>query len=269
MRIKTADILKLVPEFMRNDGAVKGLAAAVNALIREPGKRIDTIRVWDKIDELTHEQLDELACELDIDWYNSALPITAKRMLVKNSDLIHGRRGTRWAVEDLITSYFSGSEVVECYESDALTPLPYHFAICTSDRDVSDSELTEFMHLAKAAMPVRCRIDGVYFADKYGSRIVVWRVTSAHFFQPKKCGTIPRQATIGGILDDSGVIARESSNGHKFDAPNAGTKVSGTYPRTGTLGSITDAGTAAGENSLSSFFDPAHSGGEVAGTTPR
>lgn len=269
MRVKTADVLKLVPEFMRDDGAVKGLAAAVNSLIRAPGARIDTVRIWDKIDELTDEQLDELAYELDIDWYSSALPIEIKRKLVKHSDLTHSRRGTRWAVEDLISSYFEGSAVVEWYEPEALTNLPFHFAICTTDRDVNDAEIVDFMRLASLAMPVRCRIDGVYFADKYGSVIVVQHVDSAHFFRPKKCGTIPRQSTLGGLVDDSGVVAGEGSDGHKFDAPNAGTKVSGTYPRPGTLGSITDAGAVAGEGSLPSIFEPGHSGDEIAGTFPR
>lgn len=75
MKLADVDVLKLVPEFMRKDEAVLGLAAAVNKLIKEPGGKIKTARVWDQIDNLTSEQLDELAYELDIDWYDPALPI--------------------------------------------------------------------------------------------------------------------------------------------------------------------------------------------------
>lgn len=53
IKLDDVDVLKLVPEFMRNDAAVQGLAAAVNSLIKAPGARIKTARVWDQIDRLT------------------------------------------------------------------------------------------------------------------------------------------------------------------------------------------------------------------------
>ena len=83
IKLDDVDVLKLVPEFMRNDAAVQGLAAAVNSLIKAPGARIKTARVWDQIDRLTDAQLDELAYELDIDWYDKYLPLENKRALVK------------------------------------------------------------------------------------------------------------------------------------------------------------------------------------------
>ena len=102
IKLDDVDVLKLVPEFMRNDAAVQGLAAAVNSLIKAPGARIKTARVWDQIDRLTGAQLDELAYELDIDWYDKDLPLENKRALVKSADLVHSRRGTKWAVEQVL-----------------------------------------------------------------------------------------------------------------------------------------------------------------------
>lgn len=189
MRLSSADVLKLVPEFMRGDEAVKGLATAVNALIREPSSRIKTNRVWDQIDELDDAQLDELAYELDIDWYASNLPIENKRAVVKISDLVHSRRGTKWAVEELISAYFSRGFVVEWHEDGYINPRPFHFIVYTSHRNVTDELLKEFSAIVKVAMSVRSRMDGVHFSDTFGSRMVAGEKDGAHFFTSRKCGT--------------------------------------------------------------------------------
>lgn len=209
MKLSTADILKLLPEFMRDDEAVKGLAASVNKLIQEPGQRVKTLRVWDQIDNLIDEQLDELAYELNIDWYSSSLPLEKKRAVVKISDLIHSRRGTKWAVEHLIGAYIAPGFVTEWHEEGYKNPQPFHFTIYTSNRDVTDELLEEFKALAKVAMSVRSRLDDVWFSDTFGSPIQASSSESVHFFTSKKCGTIPRAAVIGEAL----TMAVEATNG--------------------------------------------------------
>lgn len=190
MRLSTADVMKLIPEFMRDDEAVKGLAAAVNELIREPGGKIKTVRVWDQIDELDDAQLDELAYELGIDWYSSGLPIENKRSIIKTSDLIHSRRGTKWAVEQLISSYFSTGFVKEWHEEGYTYPKPFHFTVYTSYRNVTDSLMKEFEAIASLAKSARSRMDGVNFSDTFGSRIVVGENDAAFSFVSMKCGTL-------------------------------------------------------------------------------
>ena len=46
MKLADVDVLKLVPEFMRKDEAVLGLAAAVNKLIKEPCQINRTFLFW-------------------------------------------------------------------------------------------------------------------------------------------------------------------------------------------------------------------------------
>ena len=59
MKLSDVDLLKLLPEFMRDDEAVKGLVAAVNDLSRQPGARVKAARVWDQIDR-SEEHTSEL-----------------------------------------------------------------------------------------------------------------------------------------------------------------------------------------------------------------
>ena len=189
MRLETADILALVPEFMRDDETVRALSAFVNKQIREISRKIKTERVWDQIDQMDDAQLDELAYELDVDWYNSSLPIENKRAIIKVSDMIHSRRGTKWAVEQLISTYFTTGFVSEWHEEGYVNPKPFHFTIYTSSRNVTDQLMQEFQTLAKVAMSARSRMDGVNFSDTYGSRIVAGSRVTAHFFTSKECGT--------------------------------------------------------------------------------
>ena len=52
MKVSTLDFIRLLPAFMRDDEAAIALSKAMNQLIAEPGSRIQTIRTWDKIDEI-------------------------------------------------------------------------------------------------------------------------------------------------------------------------------------------------------------------------
>ena len=70
MKLQNADILQLLPQFMRDDAAVQALASAVNKLISEPGGKVFHLREWDQIDTLSSEELDELAGEMSIEWYD-------------------------------------------------------------------------------------------------------------------------------------------------------------------------------------------------------
>lgn len=249
MRISTADVLKLVPEFMRDDEAVKGLAAAVNKLIRDPGRKVKTVRVWDQIDQLDHAQLDELAYELDIDWYSSGLSLENKRAIIKISDLVHSRRGTKWAVEELISAYISPGFIKEWHEDDYINPKPFHFSVYTSHRQVTDAILKEFREIAKVAMSVRSRLDGVYFSDTFGSRMTARNTDTAFFFTPKKCGTIPRPAAVGMILNEDEAVAGMDSAAASFESIEAGTEATGVIPKTATVGAILTASTAVATNS--------------------
>lgn len=271
MRLTTADILKLVPEFMRDDEAVKGLAAAVNKLIREPGEMVKTARVWDQIDHLNDQQLDELAYELDIDWYSSSLPLENKRAVVKISDLVHSRRGTKWAVEQLIAAYISPGSVMEWYEEGydiVHSPRPFHFIITTNHRNVTDTIFREFIAISQVAMSVRSRLDGVYFSDTYGAPVIANTPgVSVHFFTSKKCGTIPRLAVVGKITQDS-VIASELAEGYPFDLIEAGELPAGVSPRLAVLGRIHSEGITADETAQSFSFTLPDSGELAAGTFP-
>ena len=116
MKVSELDFLRLLPAFMRDDEAAIALSKAMNKLISEPGSRIPSIRTWDEIDNMSEAELDELAWELDVDWYDSTgMSLEEKRETLKLAQQIKRKRGTKWAVERLISAYFGEGYVMEWY----------------------------------------------------------------------------------------------------------------------------------------------------------
>lgn len=91
MKLENVEIAKLLPPWMRQDEANAALSRSASSLFQEPAKRIKQLRIWDKIDELDDEMLDELAWELNIDWYSSAMEISKKKSNHQSGTLDHGK----------------------------------------------------------------------------------------------------------------------------------------------------------------------------------
>lgn len=162
MKTTTLEFLKLLPEFMRSDPTVQGLAEAVEAVLAGPAAEVPNARVWDRIDHMDAAQLDALAWELDIDWYNTGWDIEAKRATIKSSDKIYRKRGTKWAVEQVIADVFGGGFVTEWNEYGGE---PYHFKATTSYL-LQDTETVErFRALVAKAKRASARLDTIEFAQ--------------------------------------------------------------------------------------------------------
>lgn len=129
---------------MRTDGAVKGLAAGVNRLIPSMYAIARLFTVWDKIDEMEHADLDELAWELNVLWYDTQADIEVKRRLIKNSDLVYARLGTKWAVEEVVSTYFKTSIVREWWTYGGK---PHHFKILSDNPSLTNEQIERFFRV--------------------------------------------------------------------------------------------------------------------------
>ena len=89
MRLSEVEMIKLLPSWMAQDGADRGLAAGCDTLSRDAFARLKLLSRWDKIDQLSEAELDEMAWELNIQWYDSTAPIETKRAVIRNSDRVY------------------------------------------------------------------------------------------------------------------------------------------------------------------------------------
>lgn len=227
MRISELDFVRLLPAFMRDDEAVIALSKAMNKIMGEPGKRLNTLRTWDKIDELSEAECDDLAWELDIDWYDSTgMTLDEKRATIKMAQQIKRKRGTKWAVEQLITAYFGEGYVEEWYDID--DGIPFTFSVLTTNPNTTAENYNKFLEAAKAAKNERSHIAGVYYFWQQGPDpgIEYALGSSIHRYGFEKCGTKNRAATVG-ILAKPSIESETEETLHCYGFIKCGTRCCG------------------------------------------
>lgn len=158
MKLSNIDFLRLLPQFMRNDAAVKGLATGLNEIIPGLASAIDKLSTWDHIDELSAAELDELAWELNIPWYDTSANITIKRDVIKSSDQVHRRLGTKWAVEKIVTTYFGEGHITEWWEYGGE---PGHFQVNSNNPSINNERLAEFLNLLGKVKRASAKLDAI------------------------------------------------------------------------------------------------------------
>ncbi len=172
MNLSNLDFIKLLPQFMRDDSAVIGLANAINGLIPDLAEHVQNLSVWDRVDNLSEEELDYLAWELNILWYEKSASIEIKRQLVKNSDIVHQRLGTKWAVEYIISTYFGDGTIEEWFEYDGD---PGHFRVLSSNPSLSNDRLVEFLSLLEKVKRASAKLDEIIISNS-GDTSFTWGV---------------------------------------------------------------------------------------------
>lgn len=237
MKVSELDFLRLLPAFMRDDEAAIALSKAMNQLIGGPGKRLQSIKTWDQIIDLTEAECDELAWELDIDWYDSTgMSLEDKRATIQLAQQIKRKRGTKWAVERLISAYFGEGYIMEWYEMD---DTPFTFVALTTNTHITAENFGKFVEAVKAAKNERSHLAGVFYFWQQGPDpgIEYALGSSLHRYDFRKCGTYPRTATIGFVVKPS-IETEPEAKLHLYGFTHAGGLTCGTYPRPGTLGAI-------------------------------
>ena len=266
MKLSDVDMIKLLPPFMRNDETDSALSGAINQLFRDPAKRVQQNRIWDQIDYLNDEQLDEIAWEINIDWYSTSMEISRKRATIKVAQQVMEKRGTKWAVEQLISAYFGPGYVHEWFEDGGD---PYTFKVLTTNPSIGDDDMANFMRQVDVAKSVRSHLDGVFYFEELQATIICYPTSTAHIFEYVKCGTkagdgtkagtFPRITSLGK-LTQAAVETSGSSDAMPFNYARR----AGTTPRASTLGEETVAAVEADGSADALQFNYIRQ----AGTTP-
>ena len=159
MKLSTIEFVRLLPAFMRGDLAVLGLAQGIDDIVPDLADSVQQLTTWDKIDELSDSELDSLAWELNIMWYDKTASIEAKRELVLNSDKVYRRLGTKWAVENVIQTYFGDGYIKEWFEYNGT---PGYFRVYSTNPTLNNERLTEFLNILNKVKRHSSKLDGIY-----------------------------------------------------------------------------------------------------------
>lgn len=159
MKLSTLEFVRLLPSFMHEDLAILGLSAGIDAIVPSLSASVDVLTTWNHIDELSVEELDELAWELNILWYDKSANIDTKRELVKNSDIVYQKLGTKWAVENVIETYFGDGYIREWFEYNGT---PGYFRVFSNNPQITDDKLTEFLNILNKIKRHSSKLEGIY-----------------------------------------------------------------------------------------------------------
>lgn len=226
MKISELDFLRLLPAFMRDDEAVVAISKAINTLLGEPAKRLQTLRTWDKMDELTEAECDEMAWEFDVDWYDSAgMSLEEKRSTLKMAQQIKSKRGTKWAVEQLIATYFGEGYIAEWYElgNDQPYSQPYTFIVLSTNPEISEENYDKFVQTVNYAKNARSHLAGIFYYWQQGPEkgIECAPGDKLHRYDFVKCGTRHRVQAVG-CLFKMGIEAEVEETSCRYGFPECG-----------------------------------------------
>ena len=158
MRLSDVETVRLLPAWEREDNAVKGLGKGTDDVVKALYARLKLLSRWNKIDELEDSVLDEMAYELNIPWYDSTAPLLTKREIIKKSDLVYSKLGTKYAIEQIISSYFGTGELQEWFEYGGE---PFHFKVLSDNPALVNENYELFLRLLNIAKRKSAHLDAI------------------------------------------------------------------------------------------------------------
>lgn len=158
-------LLDLLPSTMRNDPDAIAAAQAISPEYWRLRKLAPKVVVTANIDGLAEKWLDLLANDMHVDFYDHLLPIEKKRELVSQSIQMHRRKGTPWAVDELIRIVFGGGNVEEWFEYGGQ---PYHFKIYVPNPLTTADDAKRFLAALDSVKNLRSALDEIWTLRNWG-----------------------------------------------------------------------------------------------------
>lgn len=168
MKLENFNLLKMLPHWMKKDEFDAALADAITDVLSDPASRVRALRTWDQIDCLSSEDLDELAWELNIDWWRSDWPLQTKRDVIKTAQAIINKRGTKWAVEQLVISAYGIGEATEWFDEEG--GIPYHFTLRTNAPSTEEG-MEILLSMIDKVKPARSVLDEIIFSGDLKTKV--------------------------------------------------------------------------------------------------
>lgn len=119
-------LLDILPSSITGDANVQATAHSLDPEIQSVSRDIREALIISRIEELSEPIVDLLAWQLHVDFYEPDFPLAIKRRLVKNSIPMHRKKGTKWAVEEILRALRVEAKVSEWFEYGGA---PYTFRV--------------------------------------------------------------------------------------------------------------------------------------------
>lgn len=172
MKITDINLKNLLPLFMRRDEFNVALADAVSEPLRVFARECGKLSTFDALGLLSGSELDALADELNVFWYDKTLPDDKKRAVLAQSDKVYMRLGTKSAVKMAVDAIFGPSKVAEFWEYEG--GKPHYFRIYVENLNPVNNESVAKLEKLIAQVQRRSQwLDGIVaeIASEFALRI--------------------------------------------------------------------------------------------------
>lgn len=194
-------LIDLVPPSIRDDPEVQAAAAALEGELQSVTAAIPTTLLISRIDELEEDVIDALAWQWHVDFYEPGISLDQKRTLVKTSISQHRRKGTPYAVEQVVKAILIDAIVQEWFEYGGQ---PFHFRVIKINGQVAPEMYSRLKRAVDTVKNTRSWLEGVslyrempglvYVGAVVGSGRTVEIAPAAY-----RGGEVPGGVYIGGV----------------------------------------------------------------------
>lgn len=179
------DALKLLPYSLKQDPVLVAMFEAAVIQLQEAYDEAEALSNLVDVDKIPARLLDLIAYERHVDFYDSNLSIEQKRELVKKSISWHRKKGTRWAVEQILHIFFKDVDLYEWFEYDGT---PYRFSVEVSVKENSRESYQKVIKMIESTKNKRSLLE--YFAWILGKATLLLKNDSYNYpVFYKECGT--------------------------------------------------------------------------------
>lgn len=172
MKITDVDFLRLLPNFMRDDPYNIALAKLLNKYSAEISSNVQYLPVWNQIQKMPLDWLEELAYEYDADFYDSSATDEKKAELLKETLRLKAKRGTYNATDRLLDIYLGKGFMQEWYEYDGE---PYTFRIFTTNNLVDPGNYQKLLAALRYSKNARSYMSEFFYLWDMGDTQIQMR----------------------------------------------------------------------------------------------
>ena len=107
---------EILPSSISGDKKFSAASESLNDHLVKLAGDTDLARIYSRIPELPEAALDLLAWQLHVDFWLPTLPIESKRSLVEGSIAWHRKKGTAWAVKQVLSDLGVDAEIIQWHQ---------------------------------------------------------------------------------------------------------------------------------------------------------
>lgn len=161
INLGNVNLINLQTKHMQQDPTTRALCEALNPHFQQLADEVKACLIYPRVNLLDHAALDELAWQMNITWYDTNADLDIKRQLAKSAIKVHKHRGTPYAVEEVIQTYFGDGYVLEWFEYGGA---PYMFKVVTNNPTITGEQANLFIQVLEKVKRKSAHLEAIIIA---------------------------------------------------------------------------------------------------------